>query len=127
MQIFLFIALFIATLAVIFAVQNSATTQVSFLTWRSNSSLALVMLLSLAAGALISFFLSLPSNIKTRWTIRQQRKKLSEYENNLSEYKLKLEEAQKKLEQIQAGGEVKAQPSLESGQPKDTPKEVSVK
>jgi len=128
MQIFLFIALFIAVLAVIFAVQNSATTQVSFLTWHSNSSLALILLISLAAGALISFFISLPSNIKARWTIRQQRKRLTEFENSLSEYKLNLEEAQKKLAQIQTDADMKVLPPSENTpqaiQPKDGSKDA---
>jgi lipopolysaccharide assembly protein A len=131
MQIFLFIALFIAVVAVIFAVQNSDTTQVSFLTWQSNSSLALILLIAVAAGAMISFFLSLPSNIRARWTIRQQRKKLTEYENNLSEYKLKLEDAQKKLAQIQAGSEAKVEPAAENApqaiQPKDGSKDAMIK
>jgi uncharacterized integral membrane protein len=111
MQIFLFFALFIAILAVIFAVQNSGSTDVSFLAWHTQSSLAFVLLVALAAGALISFFVSLPSNIKTRWTIRQQRKKLTEYENSLAELKLKLEDTQRKSEGSQAANEPKALPA----------------
>jgi putative membrane protein len=101
MQIFLFFALFIAVIAVVFAVQNTAPVVVSFFFWKFNGSLALVLLVSLAAGALISFFVSLPSNIKTRWTIRQQRKKLNELEANLAASQEDLETLQQKLEQLQ--------------------------
>lgn len=101
MQIFLFAALIISALAVIFALQNSDTTLVTFLTWQFNSSLALVLLVAVAAGALISFLFSLPTNLKTRWSLRQQRKKLSEMENSLADYKLRLEQAQMHIEMIE--------------------------
>jgi putative membrane protein len=102
MQIFLFFALFIAVLAVIFAIQNTAPTTVSFAVWKYNGSLALVLLISLAAGALISFFFSLPANIKTRLTIRQQRKKMNDMENEMKELRDQLEETQIMVEKLQA-------------------------
>jgi len=54
MQIFLFFALIISLLAVIFAVQNTAPVTVSFAIWKFPGSLALVLLAALAAGSLIS-------------------------------------------------------------------------
>ena len=102
MQIFLFFALIIAVLAVFFALQNSDPANVKFAVWEFNSSLAFVLLLAVLAGAMISFFFSLPANVRARWTIRQQRKKLSEYEANLAETKAKLEESEKKLLALQA-------------------------
>lgn len=102
MQIFLFFALIIAVLAVFFALQNSDPVSVKFAVWEFNSSLAFVLLLALFAGALISFFFSLPSNLKARWTIRQQRKKLTEYENNLTQIKAKLEDTEQKLLALQS-------------------------
>jgi len=101
MQIFLFIALFIAVLAVVFAVQNTAPALVSFFVWEFNGSLALVLLVSLAVGALISFFFSLPANIKTRWTIRQQRKKINELEAKLTASQEDIDVLQRKLDQLQ--------------------------
>ena len=97
MQIFLFFALFISVIAVVFAVQNNSPTIVSFFFWKFNGSLALVLLSSLAAGSLISFFFSLPTNIRARWTIRQQRKKLSDLEANLAAKDKNLEEIQLQL------------------------------
>ena len=98
MQIFLFFALFIAVIAVIFAVQNNDQTTVSFIRWDIDGSLAFFLLIALAAGALISFFVSLPSNISTRWAIRQQRKKISELETKLEEKSADLDTLQHKLE-----------------------------
>ena len=99
MQIFLFFALIISVLAVIFAIQNNETTTVALFAWKYNGSLALVLLVAVAAGTLISFFVSLPSNLKTRWTIRQQRKKLTELESSLATVRGQLEEAQKIIDE----------------------------
>ena len=61
MQIFLFIALILMGVTIIFAVQNTTLTTVRFLAWELEGSLALVLLVAAAAGALISFFFSLPT------------------------------------------------------------------
>jgi putative membrane protein len=101
MQIFLFFALIISVLAVVFAIQNNDPTTVSFLGFKPyNGSLALVLLVAVAAGSMISFFASLPSNLKTRWALRQQRKKLAELENNLATVRGQLEEAEKTITQL---------------------------
>ncbi len=114
MQIFLFFALFIALMAVVFALQNSAPVQVSFLLWRFDSSLALVLLVALLSGALMSFFVSLPSNVRARWTIRQQRKKMNEMETNLADLKAQLAEVQKQIEGAHgAASEITASPIVE--------------
>ena len=94
MQFFLFFALFIAILAIIFAVQNNSMTGVSFFVWDFEGSLALILLIAMAAGALISFFVSLPTNVKVRWTVRNQKKKLAELEASLVEHQQKLDEMQ---------------------------------
>ena len=91
MQIFLFSTLFIAIIAIIFAVQNNATTTVSFFLWKTDGSLALVLLIAMAAGALISYLVSLPSNIRARWAVRNLRKKVEELEASLESYRAKEE------------------------------------
>ena len=98
MQIFLFFALAIAAVAVLFAVQNNAQTTVSFLFWNFNGSLALILLIALAVGALISFLLSLPSSIRSSLTIRSQKKKISELQANLDNPKPQLSQANKKTD-----------------------------
>ena len=50
MQIYLFIAAFIAVLAVIFALQNAVPITVSFLVWQVQSSLALILIMAFIAG-----------------------------------------------------------------------------
>ena len=118
MQIFLFVALIIAILAVAFAFQNNDQTTVSFAVWKFQGSLALILMVALAAGALISFLVSLPSNIKSRWTVRSQKKKMVELETKLSETQGKLEEAEREKEKAT---EVKVEeipeiPQLDTGE-----------
>ena len=97
-----FFAIFIAVLAVIFAVQNNDPTNVQFAIWDFEGSVALVLLVALAAGAMISFFVSLPSSIRARWTIRQQRKKITEMETSLNRANEELDTVQKKLDLLQS-------------------------
>ena len=120
MQIFLFFALMIAVLAVFFALQNSAPVTVKFAVWEFESSLAFVLLLALLAGFLISFFFSLPSNLRARWTIRQQRKKLNEDETSLAQVKAKLEETENKMLAQQSPPEGKANDAVEIVVPEPT-------
>ncbi len=97
MQFFLFIALVIAALAILFAAQNNDPAIVTFLFWEFESSLALVLVLSLLAGALISFFVSLPTNLRVRWSLRNQKKKLSELEKSLQEQTARLTELEAEI------------------------------
>jgi uncharacterized integral membrane protein len=110
-QIFLFISLFIAILAVIFALQNTAQVTVSFLIWNFQGSLALVLLLSLSVGALISFLASLPTLLKSRWSIRGHKRKLIEMEASLNLHKVELEATQKKLQEQEKAIQSQFQPS----------------
>ena len=64
MQIFLFIAALIAVLAVIFALQNAVPITVSFLFWRAESSLALILILAFIAGLITSFLFNILSHFK---------------------------------------------------------------
>lgn len=99
MQIFLFFGLMIAILAILFAVQNNDPATVSFIAWDFNGSLALILLIATAAGAVISSFLSLPGNIKARWTIRNQRKKMTELETKITDLEATIEEQKVELEE----------------------------
>jgi uncharacterized integral membrane protein len=119
MQIFLFFALFISILTVIFAFQNNAPVLVTFAAWEYSGSLALVLLITVAVGALISFLFSLPSNIKTRWAIRQQRKKMTEMEAKITDLKTELELVKKEKEEefIESPAALPTLPSIQPAAP----------
>jgi uncharacterized integral membrane protein len=95
MQILIFISLLIAIIAVIFSLQNLATVTVTFLFWSINGSLALVLLVTLAAGVLISLLASLPGLVQGKWATTSQRKKGAALEAERNSYHKKAEEAEK--------------------------------
>ncbi len=96
MLIFIILALLLALLAVVFALQNTTTVTITFLFWQFTGSLALVLLVALAVGILISFFAYLPSLLRGQLSMRRLRKHTTELESNLAEHKQRLEEAQLK-------------------------------
>jgi uncharacterized integral membrane protein len=76
MQLLLIVGIIIAILAVVFALQNAIPITVSFLVWKFESSLALVLLIAIALGILMSLLVSVPSMIKRRGMISSQKKQL---------------------------------------------------
>ncbi len=101
MQVFIIFALFIAVIAVIFALQNIAAVTVTFFFWSFHGSLALVLLLSVIAGVLIILLAGLPGLIRGRWTVASQRKKLAILESERSENTRKAEEAEKEVVKLE--------------------------
>jgi putative membrane protein len=99
MQIFLVAALLIAIVAVIFALQNTAAVVISFLAWQTEGSLALVLLITLLFGVLISLLVSVPTVIRRSRTIASQKKRIQKLESTL-------EEREKKIQELEAGAVV---------------------
>jgi len=105
MQLQLIVAIVVAILAVVFALQNAVPITVSFLTWRFESSLALVLLITVALGVIMSLLVSVPSKIKRMKLISSQKKKIQELESGLQkeaenniEEKIESEESELPLE-----------------------------
>jgi putative membrane protein len=98
MQVFLVFALLIALVAVVFAVQNTAIVTVSFLVWNFNNSLAVIILLTIFTGVLISILMSAPGWIKNRLSLANLRKKNKELETKLKKEQENFQAAQQELE-----------------------------
>ena len=94
MQVFLFVALGVALVAVMFALQNIVPVTVTFLTWTFEGSLALLLFVALIVGALISVLASVPTAMKARWAAASLRKRIAALEAELKDARLKLEAAQ---------------------------------
>ncbi len=101
MQVFIIIALLIAILAVIFALQNAVMVSITFLVWNIHGSLALVLLVTLAAGVVISLLASLPSLIRGRLTSRRQKKKLVALEAERNLFQQKAEDAGRDVKSLE--------------------------
>jgi lipopolysaccharide assembly protein A len=78
MQLGIIVGIAIAVAAVAFALQNNVPVTVTFLVWRFDSSLAMVLLLALAIGAIVMALVTAPGALKARWTMSRQRKEISE-------------------------------------------------
>ncbi|HCP15035.1 MAG TPA: hypothetical protein DIT32_04575 [Peptococcaceae bacterium] len=79
MQAYLIAALIFALLIAAFAIQNTMMVTVHFLIWQAEISLVLVILGSLAAGALLLFFIGLfkqYSNHRQKKDLKTQNKRL---------------------------------------------------
>ncbi len=80
MQLMTILAMLTAALGVLFALQNHESVAVSLFVWQFEASLAIVLLLTLAAGGFIVGLMSTPSTLRRQWEIRQQQKRIEALE-----------------------------------------------
>jgi putative membrane protein len=97
MIILLIIALLIAILAIVFALQNTAAVTITFLVWTFQGSLALVMILALVAGVLLAFFALLPSSIRLRLRASSHKRDKSDLERSLESCQQEVESLRQQL------------------------------
>lgn len=81
MQLLTIAAMLIAAAGVILALQNNVAVTVTFLVWRFDSSLAMVLLLTLAVGGFIVALVSTPSTVRRQWAMTRQNKRVAELES----------------------------------------------
>jgi uncharacterized integral membrane protein len=79
-----------ALAAVAFALQNNVPVTVTFLFWRFDSSLAMVLLLALALGAIIVALVSTPRALRSQWLISRQRTEIAALKATNAELEKKL-------------------------------------
>lgn len=88
--VYLIVALVIAVIAVIFALQNTMTVTISFLAWEVTGSLSLVLLITLAIGAVVGLLVLAPSAIKSSLAVSSNRKRIGALEHELDEQKARI-------------------------------------
>ncbi len=91
------IGILLGAVVVIFVLQNIAPVSVSLFAWQFDGSLAVVILLAVIAGMLISWLLSIPTLLKLS-DMRNHNKKL---QKDLEVHKQKLSETEGKLSQAE--------------------------
>ena len=99
MLFFVILALLFAIFAVVFALQNTGSTVVTFLFWQFHGSLALILIVTLVVGAAVAFLFYLPNLIRHHSSMRKLRKHATELESNLNENKQHLADALLKLQE----------------------------
>lgn len=93
--LYLIVALVIAVVAVIFALQNSMLVTISFFSWTLTGSLSLVLLATLAIGVLIGLLVLAPNLLRKTFKSSSQRKRIDALEHEVSQHKAKITELQK--------------------------------
>ncbi|HWP57495.1 MAG TPA: LapA family protein [Candidatus Acidoferrales bacterium] len=78
MVLFLVLALAVSMVAGFFALQNAVPITVTLLLWTFEGSLALVLLVAFAGGALVGVLLVAPALIKARLTIARQNSEIND-------------------------------------------------
>lgn len=90
MTLLILLALLIAMLAVVFALQNATTVTIAFLAWQFQGSLALLLLLTLAVGFLIGWLTAMPSVVRHRLEKSGLRKQMAVLQETLEEERARL-------------------------------------
>jgi uncharacterized integral membrane protein len=99
MQLFLILGIVFAIGAVSFALQNGAPVTVYFALWRYDSSLAVVLLIALAAGALIAGLVSTPSVLKGQWAVARLRRQVTGLEDDRASLERRVRELEAAMPQ----------------------------
>jgi len=85
MQLLLILGIVFAIGSVTFALQNNEPVTVTLASWQYESSLAIVLLATLALGALIAGLVSTPSVLKGQWAGTRLRRQIVMLENEKAE------------------------------------------
>ncbi|MDK2882334.1 MAG: hypothetical protein PWP58_670 [Bacillota bacterium] len=91
----LIVALFCALLVAVFALQNSVPVTVTFLAWRLEMSLVLIILGAAVLGAVAVFLLGSMTLLRQRHQLREAGRKIKKLEDELSKQATSLPSQQK--------------------------------
>ena len=84
MQLMLILGIVFAIGAVVFALQNDALVVVTLALWRFEGSLAVVLLVALGLGVVITALLTTPAVIRGQWTGKRLRRQIADLERQVA-------------------------------------------
>jgi uncharacterized integral membrane protein len=85
MRILIILAVLLALLVTIFAVQNITLTAIQFLFWNVTGSLALILMVTFSVGILIGLMIMIPGAVRGRLQSADFRRTIKSLESRLSE------------------------------------------
>ena len=97
----LIVALIIAILAVIFALQNANLVTINFLLWKVSVSLALVLLIILVVGIIVGLLVAGSGWLKKNWELSAHKKKIQEIKKILTEKNATLDSQYKRIKYLE--------------------------
>ncbi len=83
MRALIALALILALLVTIFAVQNNADTTVKFLAWSVRGSAALVLMITLTVGIVVGLLLMIPGSVRNRLKVAELNRQVKSLERDL--------------------------------------------
>ncbi len=93
MKFFTLLALFIAIVAGVFALQNSTPVFVQFMGWQTQASMALILLITFSLGVLFGILISLPAMIRRMG-------KISHFRSQVDQLAYDLDVANRQLSEV---------------------------
>ena len=84
MQFFIVLALVIAIVIVLFAVQNSVIVTVSLLSFHYDGSLALILVVVFTLGLFVGILISVPSLVRKSSDVREQKRRVKQLEESIT-------------------------------------------
>ncbi|MEN9647283.1 MAG: Lipopolysaccharide assembly protein domain [Candidatus Parcubacteria bacterium] len=87
MFIFLILGILLGALTVIFALQNVVTITVTFFTWHITGSLALILIVAVIAGLVMSTLVAFPGIMRNHFQLMSLRKQVKKLEEELAAQK----------------------------------------
>lgn len=108
MRMLIILAVVLALLVTIFAVQNIAPTAIQFLFWNVTGSLALILMVTFSVGILIGLLIMIPTAVRGRFESADLRRTVRSLES-------RLDEALRSIEAISATRTDTTEPEAEEG------------
>jgi len=90
MQLITIVGIAVAIAGVAFALQNNVPVTVTFLLWRVDSTLAMVLLLALGLGAIVVALVSTPAALRKQWQLSRQQKEIAKLESTVSDLRTRV-------------------------------------
>lgn len=79
------LALILALLVTVFAVQNNADTTVKFLAWSVRGSAALVLMITLTVGIVVGLLPMIPGSVRNRLKVAELNRQVKSLEHDLQD------------------------------------------
>jgi putative membrane protein len=113
MQLMLIAGIVFAIGAVLFALQNNVPVTVTFVLWRFDSTLAVVLLLALGLGSLIAALVSTPTVIRGQWGGARLRRPIDALEKEKARLAQRVAALEAEAERLRPPAPAEAKPYAE--------------
>ncbi|MCW6036722.1 LapA family protein [Spirulina subsalsa FACHB-351] len=98
----LIVGFIIASLTLIFVLQNPDYVAINFITWEGETPLALLLVITLASGVIIGLICAIPTLFAKNTQIARQKRENKEIQEQFLEAKTKIESQEKRIKYLES-------------------------